>query len=213
MALYGSSGDPLATNTGWANAPGAPAVANASAVVGAFPLQGGSADSALLLNLVRGAYTMQVSGANQTTGVALGEVYEIGSSGSSVVNLSSCGMEPAGGSLINGLAVSGTAAQQVLVRGDGRALAAFNVANPLAQPFLQLFDSNGNLVASNAGWGTNGNAGQVAAAAAAVGAFALAPGSADSALLVTLQPGNYTVVVTGAGGTAGVALAETYLVP
>ena len=213
LSVYDSAGDLLATNTGWGNALNAPAVANAAAAAGAFALQSGSADSALLINLVPGAYTMQISGANQTTGVALGEVYEMGSSGSSVINLSSRGMVTAGGPLINGLAISGTAPQQVLVRGDGPALAAFGVANPLAQPVLQLFDSNGNLVASNTGWSTNSNATQIASAAATVGAFAIQSGSADSALLITLQPGNYTVVVTGAGGTTGVALAETYIVP
>ena len=47
-------------------------------------------------------------------------------------------------------------------------------------------------------------------AAAQVGAFALTAGSKDAALLVTLQPGAYTVVVSGVGGTAGVALVEVY---
>jgi hypothetical protein len=130
-----------------------------------------------------------------------------------VVNLSSRGTVGASSPLVNGLVVSGTAPQQVLVRADGPALAAFSVANPLAQPVLQLYDSGGNLLASNTGWSTESNAAQIAAAAAQVGAFALSSGSADSALLVTLQPGSYTVVVTGAAGTTGAALAETYTVP
>jgi hypothetical protein len=213
LSVYDSSGDLLATNTVWGTATNAPAIANAAASVGAFPLAAGSADSAMLLNLAPGAYTMQISGVGQSTGVALGEVYEVGSSGSSVVNLSTRGMVGIASPLINGLVVAGTAPQQVLVRGDGPALAAFGVANPLAQPVLQLFDSGGNLVAGNTGWSTNSNAAQIAAAASAVGAFALTSGSADSALLVTLQPGNYTVSITGAGGATGVALAETYTVP
>jgi hypothetical protein len=182
-------------------------------MVGAFPLASGSADSALLLNLAPGAYTMQISGVAQSTGVALGEVYEVGSSGASALNLSTRGFVGAGAALINGLAVTGTAPQQVLVRGDGPALAGFSVANPLAKPVLQLFDSAGNLIATNSGWSTNANAVQIASTAANVGAFALAPGSADSALLVTLQPGNYTVMITGAAGATGIALAETYAVP
>jgi hypothetical protein len=213
LSVYDSSGDLIATNTGWGNGPNVPGVAHAAALAGAFAWQTGSADSALLLNLVPGAYTMQIAGANQTSGVALGEVYEIGSSGCSVINLSSRGLIPAGGSLINGVAISGSAPQQVLVRGDGPALATFGVPNALANPVLQLFDANGNLVASNTGWSTNSNAAQIAAAASAVGAFALPSGSADSALLVTLQPGNYTVVVTASDGGSGAALAETYSVP
>ncbi len=101
----------------------------------------------------------------------------------------------------------------MLLRADGPALAAYGVSGLLAQPTLQLNDAGGNPVASNTGWGTNSNAAQIAAAAASVGAFALQPGSADSALLVTLQPGSYTMVVTGVGGSTGVALAESYTVP
>lgn len=213
LSLYDSSGNLMATNTAWGTAPNAPAIANAAASVGAFPFVSGSGDSAILINLAPGAYTMQISGVSQSTGVTLGEVYEVGSSGTAVVNLSSRGQVASGGSLINGLVVSGTAPQQVLVRGDGPALAAFGVTNALSAPVLQLYDSGGNLVASNTGWSTNSNSAQIAAAAANVGAFALASGSADSALLVTLQPGDYTVVINGASGAAGVALAETYIVP
>ena len=45
-----------------------------------------------------------------------------------------------------------------------------------------------------------------------MGAFALAQGSADSALLLTLQPGSYTAEVAGVGGTTGIALVEVYQV-
>ena len=44
----------------------------------------------------------------------------------------------------------------------------------------------------------------------ATGAFAWPRGSKDAALLVTLPPGSYTVVVRGVGNTAGVALVEVY---
>ena len=37
----------------------------------------GSLDSAQVINLAPGAYTMQVSGVNNATGVALAEIYEV----------------------------------------------------------------------------------------------------------------------------------------
>ena len=43
-----------------------------------------------------------------------------------------------------------------------------------------------------------------------MGAFALTAGSGDSAMVVTLPPGSYTAIVSGAGGTTGTALAEVY---
>jgi hypothetical protein len=67
-------------------------------------------------------------------------------------------------------------------------------------------------VATNTGWGTGPNPSQIGSVGASVGAFALPSGSADSALILTLQPGNYTVQVAGANGTTGIALAEVYQV-
>ena len=57
------------------------------------------------------------------------------------------------------------------------------------------------------------DAAQIAAAANGVGAFALALNSKDSALLVNLTPGAYTVQLSGAGTTIGAALVEVYEVP
>ena len=54
----------------------------------------------------------------------------------------------------------------------------------------------------------------LAAAALATGAFALAPGGKDAALIITLTPGNYSAQVTGAAPTAtGAALVEIYEIP
>lgn len=45
---------------------------------------------------------------------------------------------------------------------------------------------------------------------ASVGAFALPVSSLDAALIVTLEPGNYTVEVSGVNTTTGTALVEVY---
>ena len=50
----------------------------------------------------------------------------------------------------------------------------------------------------------------IAAAAQMVGAFAIDPTSKDAALLITLNPGVYTVQVAGVGGLTGVCLVEVY---
>jgi len=107
---------------------------------------------------------------------------------------------------IAGFVVSGPhgSTENVLIRCVGPALSQFGVSGALANPVLTLFDSAGNLVATNAGWSTNLNAMQIAAAIQAAGAFALPQGSTDSALLVGLAPGAYTAQVTGLNGTTGV---------
>jgi hypothetical protein len=89
LTLSDSSGKVIATNlNGWSNPPvlgPAPVAASASvqsasaavmAGVGAFPLTPGAADTAMLVTLPAGAYTAQVAGANNSTGISLIEVYE-----------------------------------------------------------------------------------------------------------------------------------------
>jgi hypothetical protein len=98
----------------------------------------------------------------------------------------------------------------VLIRASGPALAALGLAGTLADPKLDLF-AGSVVIASNSGWAGNP---QVASASAASGAFAWTdPMSADSAILVTLEPGAYTAEVSGLSGGSGVALVEIYDLP
>jgi hypothetical protein len=66
---------------------------------------------------------------------------------------------------------------------------------------------------TNAGWTTEGLTHDLRAAAADVGAFPLETGSADGAMILTLQPGPYTVQIQGIGGETGEAIAEVYVLP
>jgi hypothetical protein len=68
------------------------------------------------------------------------------------------------------------------------------------------------VIATNSDWGQNSNLSDLGTATAQVGAFALGSGSRDSALLVTLEPGAYTVLVGAQGTAGGEALVEVYAV-
>jgi hypothetical protein len=121
-------------------------------------------------------------------------------------------MEVTGGSgvLIAGFVIGGNATKMVLIRGDGPTLSTFGVTGVLADPVITVY-SGTTVVATNAGWGTGtSTAAQLSAAFSLVGAFPLPTGSKDSALLLTLAPGAYTVVVTSASSSTGVALIEVY---
>jgi hypothetical protein len=77
------------------------------------------------------------------------------------------------------------------------------VPGVLANPSLQLY-SGGSVIASNDDWGTASNA-------AAITATGLAPSNAlESAILTTLQPGAYTAIVSGSGGSTGIAIVEVF---
>jgi beta-glucanase (GH16 family) len=204
----------LFTNTGWG---GNSQISAAAASVGAFPWNNpSSGDSALLETLPPGAYTAVASGASGDTGVSLVEVYAVPTpqiNGSNLSNISSRVLVQTGGSAsFGGFVITGSTPKTVLIRASGPALAAFGVSGTLPDPQLQLNRSNSDgtstLLETNTGWGGNS---QISAAAAAVGAFPWAnPASADSALLVTLPPGAYTAVTSGASGDTGVALVEVY---
>lgn len=109
--------------------------------------------------------------------------------------------------LINGFIVDGTQPRLVLVRGVGPTLATFGVTTTLANPTVTIVDSKGAVVGSNDDWG---NSATLSQAAARAGAFPLNTNSADAAVLVVLNPGAYTVVVSGVNGGTGVALVEVY---
>jgi hypothetical protein len=113
--------------------------------------------------------------------------------------------------LIPGIVVSDGAPKTVLIRAVGPTLAAapFNLSGALSEPILTLFTGS-QAVATNAAWNSSPNAAAIRDTARQVGAFALSEGSRDSALLATLPPGAYTLQVSGANGTTGVALVEIY---
>jgi hypothetical protein len=94
-----------------------------------------------------------------------------------------------------------------LIRGVGPGLSAF-IAGAVANPKLELFRGQ-TMINENDDWTDPA----IASAAARSGTFALATGSRDAALLVTLPPGTYTAQVSGVGASTGVALIEVYEVP
>jgi sugar lactone lactonase YvrE len=112
--------------------------------------------------------------------------------------------------LISGFVVEGPVPKQILVRAAGPALTAFGLSGTLAAPILTLYDADSRPIATNTRWSTAPEAVAIAAAAARVGAFPFATDRADSALLLTLQPGVYTAHIAGAGETTGLSLLEVY---
>ena len=211
LRIFDASGNSFVENNGWA---AAPALTQAAAVSGAFPLASGSADAAILLTLPPGAYTIQVTDANGAAGgVALAEVYDVaGGSASRLANVSSrSGLTAADGVLISGFVIAGGANQNLLVRGVGPALAQFGVTGALADPLVGIYDSAGRMVAANDNWSaTAGTKVALMSSATSVGAFALGDGSKDAALMLSLAPGAYTAQVSAASGNAGSTLLEIY---
>jgi len=212
LKLFDSDQNEIAMNTGWQTGPEADLI-EASNLVGAFPLQGGSLDSALLIGLPAGPYTAQVTPAEGTVGTVLVEVYDITQGSGTMTNQSSRGFVGDGQEvLITGFVVEGTAPRQVLVRGAGPALTDLGVTTAIADPTLAIFDQESGEIAENDNWSDNSNASEIKTTAVEVGAFPFADGSADAAILMTLEPGPYTTRISGVSGGTGTTLVEVYLV-
>jgi hypothetical protein len=193
-----------------------PADAAETARLGLFAFPNGSKDAAILMTLEPGSYTAHVSDLSGTgTGVALAEIYDASVNPTAdyqrLVSIASRGTVSVGdGALIGGFVVVGNAPKTLLIRGIGPALTRFGLVGALADPVLTIYDG-GEALATNAGWA---NSAAIATAATQAGAFALAAGSGDAALLVTLKPGAYTAQVKAAqSASSGVALIEIYEVP
>jgi hypothetical protein len=135
-----------------------------------------------------------------------------GNLGDTLVNISTRAHAETGSNvLIGGFIIGGSANKTVAVRALGPSLTGL-VSTPLADPTLQLRDSSGVLIAANDNWqntilGPLITSNQIAAIAAS----GLAPTEpSESAMIVTLGPGNYTAIVTGTDGVDNIALVEVY---
>lgn len=216
VSLLDQRGVVLARNSGWATNP-LPVyneIADTAYDVGAFALSPGSGDSALLVDVPRGNYTVAVEAAGATTsGRSVVEIYEVNDDAARLTNLSIRGQLGVGGGITVGFVATGKVAPKLLVRATGPGLEQFGVTGAQQRPVLTVFNGKTTL-ATNAGWSTAANATQIEQAAAAVGAFPLARGGADSALLLTLTAGeNYTAEVSSANSTPGTVLVEIYQLP
>lgn len=98
----------------------------------------------------------------------------------------------------------------VLVRAVGPSLSKFGIQNPLQDPSVKVFDSSRSQVYG--GENDNWNPG-LTSIFQEVGAFPLPSGSLDSAVLVYLSPGAYTVEIKGYGTGIGEVLLEVYQLP
>jgi hypothetical protein len=206
-----------ASNDNWG---GTAALTQAFAAVGAFPYPSATSKDAAVYNpaLLTGGYTVQVSGVGGTTGTVIAEIYDstpttqLTALTPRLINVSVLKNIASGEILTAGFVIAGSSAKQVLIRASGPTLAAapFNLTGTMADPQISLY-SGQTVIKSNDNWGGDP---ALAAASAAVGAFALTSASSkDAAVLATLTPGPYTVQVSGVAGSSGQALVEVYEVP
>ncbi|MFZ1217888.1 MAG: alkaline phosphatase family protein [Chthoniobacterales bacterium] len=165
-------------------------------------------EAALVATLQPDAYTAILAGKNQGIGVGLVEVYDAsGGTASQLANISTRGFVRTGDNvMIGGFILGGSATNtQIVLRGIGPSLAQFGLSPALADPTLELHDSNGTTLISNDDWQSD----PVSAAELTAAGFALSDPK-ESGIFTSLPAGQFTAILAGRNGGSGIGLIEIY---
>ncbi len=130
-----------------------------------------SRESAMIVTLPPGSYTARVKGKNGTTGIALVEVYDLGTASlddanhAQLTNVYTSGLVQTGDNVRIGFIVGGDspAKAKIIVSAIGPSLAHHGITNPLQDPTLELRDHTGALIARNDNWHTTQIGGRITA--------------------------------------------------
>jgi hypothetical protein len=201
LELHGSSGL-LDQNDNWKDSP------QRSQFEGG-PFQPSDDHEAVIVGTLQpGAYTLILSGKNQTTGIGLVEIYDTNQLvNSQLANISTRAfVQSQADVMIAGFMLGNNPNPcQIAVRGIGPSLASFGITNPLADPTLELHNANGTIMISNDNWTDD----PVSAAQLTANGLALQNVN-ESGIFTSLAPGDYTAILAGKNGGMGVGLVEVY---
>ena len=200
LELHNNAGAVIASNDDWKS--------NQAAVEATGIPPTDDRESAIVMTLDPGSYTVVMRGKNNSSGIGVVETYDIGlEANARLANLSARGLIGTGDNILIGGFFAGpqtAAVTRMVFRAIGPSLSKFNVPGPMQDPTLELRNGNGALIASNDDWQTDQKA--------AIEATGLAPtDTRESAIvLANFEPGPYTAIVRGKNNTSGVGLVEIY---
>ena len=201
LELHDGSGAILGTNDDWRDS-------QENEIIDTTVAPRDNREAAILATLSPGNYTAIVAGKSNTTGIAVVEVYDLGtasldnSSKAQLAQISTRGKVLTDDNvMIGGFIISGSATK-VIVRAIGPSLNGM-VPGALQDTVLELHDGSGSLIFSNDDWRTDQEQ-QI------IDTTVPPKDNRESAIVATLNPGNYTGIVRGKGNTTGVALVEVY---
>jgi hypothetical protein len=200
LELHGPGAFVTITNDNWMDDP-----AQEAAIIATGIPPSNNLESAIDVTLDPGTYTAVVKGKNNTTGVALVEVYDFSQGASAkLANISTRAFVSTGSDLVIAgfILGGGTGEGRVAVRGVGPSL---TVPNALADPVLELRDGDGALLVSNNDWQDN----PLQAAELTAAGLGLA-NDLEAGIAATLPPGLYTALLAGLNNGTGIGLVEVY---
>ena len=203
LELHGPAGFTTIVDDNWMDDPVQKALILATGIPPTNNLE-----SAIDATLTPGAYTAIVRGKNNGTGVALIEVYDLSPAVlAKLANISTRAFVSTGDDIVIAGFILGnhSGSDRIVVRGLGPSLAALGVPNALADPTLELRDSNGAVLIANNDWQDNpAQAAELTAAGLAL------TNNLESGIAATLPPGLYTALLAGLNNGTGNGLVEVY---
>ncbi len=203
LELHGPGGFATVTNDNWRDDP-----AQETAILATGLAPTNNLESAIDTTLNPGAYTAVLRGKNNTSGVALIEVYDLSPAvPTRLANISTRAFVSTGDDIvIAGFVLGGQGGNdRIVARGIGPSLTALGVTGALPDPTLELRDSNGALLFANNNWQDD------PAQASELTAAGLAPiNPSESGIAATLPPGAYTALLAGLNNSAGIGVVEVY---
>jgi hypothetical protein len=205
LELHGPN-DFVITNDSWGDGP------NASSIPNGFQ-PNDPREAVIIAALSVGAdgysnYSVILKGSKGETGVGLVEAYDLTAGANQLANISTRGFIDTGDNvMIAGFIIGGTeGGTKVLIRGIGPSLP---LGGTLADPTLELHDSQGAKIRSNDNWKVDDATGQ--SQEDAIRLTTIPPSNdLESAVLDTFPPGVYTAILAGHKGGTGVGLVEVY---
>lgn len=207
ISIYNSSSQLIGSNDDWGTLSAADRAELAAH--GLTPFH--ALDSAWIATLAPGIYTACLSGVGGVTGISLIESFDIdGSTANRLVDVSTrCYVGTGDGIAIGGLVVNGTSPRQVYIRAWGPSLGSFGVPGALQDTVITLYNSIGTAIATNDDWQTFD--GWSSALENRLMQAGISPFDArESAIVMRLAPGTYTVHLTGKNGGTGIGMIEFY---
>ena len=200
LELYDGSGALITSNDNWKDSP------ERSTIEATQIPPSDERESAIVRTLAPGAYTAVLRGKNDSTGIALVEVYDRGVAANSVLaNISSRSFVEANDNVLIGGFIAGNLPgnTKIMVRAVGPSMNN-QVPNALQDPTLTLHDANGATIASNDNW-------QDSSQRAEIEGSGIAPkDDREAAVLTTVAPAGYTAIVRGNNDSTGVGAVEIY---
>lgn len=175
-------------------------------------LSGGDSRSVIIETIDsehEGSYSVEVANANGSILVGSTRVRMIREA---LINISTRGFVGVDADvMIAGFIITGTQPRRVLIRGLGESMAARdpNIEGVLADPKLTLHNWKGEVILSHDNWSEESNSETIDAVGLSVGA-ATPVDPYEAAILTTLEPGLYTVALSGVDRGTGLGLIEVF---